>query len=103
LLPRETIIAYLSNYSSVEEASINYSHSLAIFKIVMDSAIEKATLSDRQRECAWRYYVRGDTQSSIAGDLGVSQATINEHINVAIDKIRRQTKGVDDDFREYKR
>lgn len=103
MLPRETIIAFLYHYAKVEELAKQHSRPLAIFKLVMDNAINDADLTERQRYCMEQHYIEGMTQVEVAQQLDITQQAVGKHLRLAIDKIRENTKGVDYDFDRYKR
>lgn len=55
----------------------------------LNNAIERAGLTERQREAVFYIYVEDLTQKDAGERMGIRQVTIKEHADGAIDKIAR--------------
>ncbi|KUG04766.1 rna polymerase sporulation specific sigma factor sigf [hydrocarbon metagenome] len=82
VLPREEN----DNLSMLDRLTASESSAVMLEKIALREAL--STLDEREREVILRRYFKDETQSLIAGDLGVSQVQISRIEKTAIKKLK---------------
>ena len=63
--------------------------SLDLFGEKSPTAVIEGELTQRQRECLKRYYFDGFSQEEIAGEMGVTPATVSRHLKKARNRLER--------------
>ncbi len=82
VLPREEN----DNLSMLDRLTASEGSAMMLEKIALREAL--STLDDREREVILRRYFKDETQSLIAGDLGVSQVQVSRIEKTAIKKLK---------------
>jgi RNA polymerase sigma factor (sigma-70 family) len=86
---RESVRLLLSDYHALDSRRFKGDYAASDLLIDLHTAIERAGLTERQREVLEYYHFRQFNQTEIAEALGIKQTHVSRHLAVAESKIAR--------------
>jgi RNA polymerase sigma factor (sigma-70 family) len=86
---RESVRLLLSDYHALDSRRFKGDYAASDLLIDLHTAIERAGLTDRQREVLDYIYFRQYNQTETARELGIKQTHVSRHLAVAESKIAR--------------
>jgi RNA polymerase sigma factor (sigma-70 family) len=86
---RESVRLLLSDYHALDSRRFKGDYAASDLLIDLHTAIERAGLTERQREVLDYVYFRQYNQTETARELGIKQTHVSRHLAVAESKIAR--------------